>query len=175
VLADFKAEQFEQAVMPHLDAAYNLARWLTRNDHDAEDVIQDALLRAVKFFGGFRGENGRVWLLAIVRNTFFTWASKNARRKTDVSFDEERHLGRTGFVGPAAPLDQAESQKLVKECLEELPEEYREIMVLRELTGLSYKEIAGVANIPLGTVMSRLARARARMQESLAMRLEKEA
>jgi RNA polymerase sigma-70 factor (ECF subfamily) len=159
--------RFEQALLPHLGAAYNLARWLTRDDHDAEDVVQEAFLRALKFFGGFHGADGRAWLLAIVRNACYTWLQKKRARGPETAFDEEIHGAETEALDPATLLLQKEDQQSVRQAVEELPVELREVVVLRELEGLSYKEIAAVADIPLGTVMSRLARARERLQQRL--------
>jgi RNA polymerase sigma-70 factor (ECF subfamily) len=161
--------RFEQTVLPHLDAAYNLARWLTRNEHDAQDVVQEAYLRAYRFFDSFRGVDGRPWLLAIVRNTCHTWLAQN-RPTATTPFDEEQHGAAAAGPGPEARLVQGEERQLLRQALEELPAEFREVIVLRELEGLSYKEIAGIAGIPLGTVMSRLARARERLQQLLAGR-----
>jgi len=169
-----KLARFEQAVLPHLDAAYNLARWLTRNDQDAEDVAQEAFLRAYQFFGGFHGGDGRPWLLTIVRNTCYTWLERNRAGGPAVTFDEEKHSGADPAASPDSLLLLSEDKQLLKQALEELPPEYREVIVLRELEGLSYKDIAGIAGIPLGTVMSRLARARERLQQSLAGRINKE-
>ena len=165
-----KLERFEQAVLPHLDAAYNLARWLTRNDADAEDVVQEAALRAFKFFGGFRGGDSRAWLLTIVRNACYTWLRQNRAQELDAPFDEETH----GVEGdnPETVLLEGLDRQMLKEALEELPLEFREAIVLRELEGLSYKEIAAVADVPVGTVMSRLARARKRLQLRLSVRRE---
>jgi RNA polymerase sigma-70 factor (ECF subfamily) len=167
-------EQMERAVLPHLDAAYNLARWLTRNDHDAEDVVQEAFMRACQFFGGFHGDSGRAWLLRIVRNTGYTWLQKNRPREPTVPFEEEVHGLSSPGPSPEALAVLGENRELLRQALEELPVEYREIVVLRELEGLSYKEIAAVVDIPLGTVMSRLARARDRLQHSLARHLSEE-
>jgi RNA polymerase sigma-70 factor (ECF subfamily) len=159
---------FEQAILPHMGAAYNLARWLTRNDQDAEDVTQDACLRALKFFEEFHGGNGRAWLLAIVRNTFYTWLRQNRARELTTALDEEIcNLPGEAF-DPEALLLQSETMETLRKAVEELPVEYREVVVLRDMEGLSYREIADVAAIPLGTVMSRLARARKRLQQSLA-------
>jgi RNA polymerase sigma-70 factor (ECF subfamily) len=167
--------RFEQAVLPHLPAAYNLARWLTRNDHDAEDVVQEAYLRAYRSFDRFRGgADGRAWLLAVVRNTCFTWLKQNRAHELATPFDEALHSPETGAGEPERRLLQQASAELLREALGELPAEFREVLVLRELEGLSYKEIAAVADVPLGTVMSRLTRARARLQRCLAPRLSKE-
>jgi RNA polymerase sigma-70 factor (ECF subfamily) len=160
--------RFEQSILPHLDAAYNLARWLTRNDHDAEDVVQDACLRAYQFFRGFHGADGRAWLLAVVRNTCYTWLERNRPREPVAPFDETLHSGADPAASPPALALRSEDRQLLRRAIEELPPEFREVIVLRELEGLSYKEIAGIANIPLGTVMSRLARARERLQQALA-------
>jgi RNA polymerase sigma factor (sigma-70 family) len=160
-------ERFEQAVLPHLDAAYNLARWLTRNDHDAEDLVQAACLRAVKFFGGFRGANSRAWLLTIVRNTCYTWIEEKRGRGPETAFDEGIHGVETSTTGPEKAVLRQEDEQSVRRAVEELPVELREVVVLRELQGLSYKEIAAIAGIPMGTVMSRLARARERLRERL--------
>ena len=157
---------FEQLMLPHLDAAYNLARWLTRNDQDAEDVVQDAYLRALRFFGSFDGSDGKAWLLAIVRNTFFTRRSRESREPA-VAFDESIHaVGET--AGAEAAMIRESDRADLRGCLDGLPAEYREILVMRELEELSYKEIAYVASLPIGTVMSRLSRARRRLQECMA-------
>jgi RNA polymerase sigma-70 factor (ECF subfamily) len=158
--------QFEQIVMPHLDAAYNLARWLAGNDHDAEDIAQEACVRAFRFVGSFRGGNGRSWLLAIVRNTAYTWLKKNRPQAVVALDDDELREIEDPSAGQAATVDHADADVL-RAALEELPVEFREALVLRELEGLSYKEIAEVAEVPIGTIMSRLARARKQLQEFL--------
>ena len=165
-----KLARFEEAMLPHLDAAYNLARWLMRNEHDAEDAVQEAYLRALRFFEGFHGGEGRAWLLAIVRNTCRTLLQQSGSRQPAAEFDEERHAVESG-AGPEDRLLQQAEVDSVRRCIEGLPAEYREVIVMRELEQLSYKEIAGAASVPLGTVMSRLARARARLQECLAIRV----
>ena len=157
--------QFEQTVLPHLDAAYNLARWLAGNDHDAEDITQEACVRAFRFFGGFRGGNSRSWLLAIVRNTAYTWLKKNRPQAIVAIGDDE--LAEIEDQSEAATFQNADADVL-RAALAELPVEFREALVLRELEGLSYKEIADVADVPVGTVMSRLARARKQLQTHLA-------
>jgi RNA polymerase sigma-70 factor (ECF subfamily) len=156
---------FEQMVMPHLDAAYNLARWLAGNDHDAQDVAQEATLRAFKFFGGFRGDNARSWLLSIVRNTFYTWLRKNRPIEKVINIDDET-LGIEDGSAHAEQVPFADAEA-VRRAIAALPVEFREIVILREMEGFSYKEIAELAEVPIGTVMSRLARARKLLQKSL--------
>jgi len=164
---------FETLMLPHLDAAHNLARWLLRNEQDAQDVVQEAYLRAFRSFGGFHGGNGRAWLLTIVRNTSYTLLKKN-RAADFTTFDEEIHAPSDESVSPATTLEHSEDAELIKEAINELPAEFREILVLRHQEGLSYKEIADIAQIPPGTVMSRLARARGKLKEYLAARIGKE-
>jgi RNA polymerase sigma factor (sigma-70 family) len=160
-------ERFERALLPHLDAAYNLARWLTHDDHDAEDLVQTAYLRSLKFFGGFHGANARAWLLTIVRNACYTWLEQKRAHGPATAFDEEIHGVDSDAMDPEKRLFGEEDQQSVRRAVEELPLELREVVVLRELEGLSYKEIAAIAGIPLGTVMSRLARARERLRQRL--------
>jgi RNA polymerase sigma-70 factor, ECF subfamily len=165
---------FDQVVLPHLDAAYNLARWLTRNGHDAEDVVQEAFLRALKFFGGFHGGNPRAWLLTIVRNSCYDWLRRNRPSEVPAEFDEELHSPVDPSPTPEdLVMGQADRVRL-REALETLPLAWREVLILRELEGLSYKEIADVAGIKIGTVMSRLARARSGLQQQLAVDLKRE-
>ena len=164
--------RFEETIMPHLDAAYNLARWLTRNEHDAQDVVQDAFLRAFKYFGGFHGGNSRSWLLSIVRNTTYTWLQKNRKPELATIFDEETRDIEDTASNPEALLLNNSDQQEIRRAVEQLPVEFREVMILRELEGMSYKEITGVADVPIGTVMSRLARARKQLQQSLGQRLQ---
>ncbi len=159
--------RFEEAILPHLDAAYNLARWLMRNDADADDAVQDACLRALRFFGGFRGGDGRVWLLAIVRNTCYSKLKRNRVQELETAFDEEVHGHDPDAPGPEAALLKRLDTAALGRALEALPEEFREVVVMRELEGLSYKQIADVTEMPIGTVMSRLARARGHLQRSL--------
>jgi RNA polymerase sigma factor (sigma-70 family) len=166
--------RFEEVILPHMDAAYNLARWLARNDHDAEDLVQESYLRAFKFFGSFHGANARGWLLTIVRNTCYTWFRENRAEELTTSFNEEIHSTEADPFDPQKLLLQRESSQLLKQALEELPMEFREVLVLRELEGLSYKEIAVIADIPPGTVMSRLARARTRLKQCLSKLLNTE-
>lgn len=162
-----KLATFEEAVLPHLDAAYNLAHWLTRNDTDAEDVVQEAYLRAFKFFGGFHGADGRSWLLAIVRNTCYSWMQHNRSPELSVPLDDELHEIESKDLNPEALLVQRADTLMVRQALEELPVQFREVLVLRELEEMSYREIAGITDLPLGTVMSRLARGRKRLQQAL--------
>jgi RNA polymerase sigma-70 factor (ECF subfamily) len=158
---------FEQTVLPHLDAAYNLARWLVGNDHDARDVTQEAILRAFKFFGSFRGENPRAWLLTIVRNTFYNWLKKNRPTKIAGELDDEALMVEDVSVNAETiNLRQADAET-VRRAIAELPVEFREMIILREMEGFSYKEIADLSDVPIGTVMSRLARARKQLQKSL--------
>jgi RNA polymerase sigma-70 factor (ECF subfamily) len=165
---------FEAMMLPHLDAAHNLARWLLRNEEDAQDVVQEAYLRAFKSFGGFHGSNGRAWLLTIVRNTSYTLLKKNHAVDLTTTFDEEIHASGQESLTPAAILEHSEDAKLMREAMDELPAEFREILTLRHQEGLSYKEIADITQVPPGTVMSRLARARAKLRECLAARIGKE-
>jgi RNA polymerase sigma-70 factor (ECF subfamily) len=158
---------FETLMLPHLDAAYNLAKWLLRNEDDARDVVQEAYLRAFKSFGGFHGSNGRPWLLTIVRNTAYNLIKKNQTASLTTSFDEEQHVLDRESISPATALEHDEESMLVRQAMERLPDEFREVLVLRHLEGLSYKEIADVAHLAPGTVMSRLARARSKLREYL--------
>lgn len=157
---------FEEVLLPHRDAAYNLARWLTGNDDDAQDLVQEAYLRALKFFKSFHGTDGRPWLLTIVRNTFYTWSKLNsAARPYDL--DEALYSLESNQPDPeTAHVINSQRQRVV-EAIEQLPSEFREAIVLRELEECSYKEIADVTGVPIGTVMSRLARARNKLQLSL--------
>lgn len=161
------SDRFERLVLPHLDAAFNLARWLTRSDHDAQDVVQEAYLRAFRFFNGFHGEDARTWLLAIVRNTTYTWLRQNRSQDAAVPFDEELHRSEKEFPNPESLVLEQVDRTMLFEGLNQLPVEWREALVLRELEGLSYKEISAVTDSPIGTVMSRLARGRARLHNVL--------
>jgi RNA polymerase sigma-70 factor (ECF subfamily) len=165
---------FEAMMLPHLDAAHNLAKWLLRNEQDVQDVVQEAFLRAFKSFGGFHGSNGRAWLLTIVRNTSYTLLKKNRVADLTTPFDEEIHASGHESISPATILEQSEDADLVREAMDKLPVEFREILVLRHLEGLSYNEIAEIAQLPPGTVMSRLARARGKLKESLGARINRE-
>ena len=166
--------RFEQAVLPHLAASYNVARWLTGNDQDAEDMVQEAYMRAFKYFTSFRGGDSRVWLLTIVRNTCYTWLQHQRAHELTTSFDEELHSAVSDALNPEQLLLQSFDNQVLREALEKLPVEFREVVILRELEGFSYKEIMAIASIPLGTVMSRLARARKRLQQELVNRMNKE-
>ncbi|HYL73769.1 MAG TPA: sigma-70 family RNA polymerase sigma factor [Bryobacteraceae bacterium] len=166
-----KLVHFEIFVVPHMAAAYNLARWLTRNEHDAEDVVQEAYLRAYRFFDSYRGGDCRTWLLTVVRNTCYTWLQQNRRATTPLD-DEMPELDSTQS-NPEALLLRSVDAEMLRQALEELPVEFREAIVLREFEGLSYKEISAITCVPLGTTMSRLARARGRLQKILSGRMEK--
>lgn len=165
---------FEETMLPHLDAAHNLARWLLRNEQDAEDVVQEAYLRAFRSFGGFHGSNGRAWLLTIVRNTSYTLLKKNRAVDLTTTFDEEIHAPGHESVSPATVLEHAEDAELIRKAMDELPAEFREILTLRHQEELSYQEIGEILKIPTGTVMSRLARARAKLREYLASQISQE-
>jgi RNA polymerase sigma factor (sigma-70 family) len=169
-----RSARFEQVVLPHLPAAYNLARWLVQNEQDAEDVVQEAYLRAFRFFDGFRGGDSRAWMLTIVRHTAYTWLQHKRGPDLTTPFDEELHSTGCDEGNPEHLVIQRADRHALREALAELPTEFREVIVLRELEGLSYKEIAGIAAVPLGTVMSRLARARKRLQGRLGQRPSKE-
>ena len=158
-------ERFEQLVLPHIDAAFNLARWLLRGRSDAEDLAQEALLRACRFFGGFNGGDARAWLLQIVRNTCYTWLEKNRPMELSMEFDEELHQQTNATPETLAII--ADDRKRLTLALETLPPRFREVLVLRELEGCSYKEIATITSIPIGTVMSSLSRARRQLYSAL--------
>ena len=163
-----RSQSFEHTVLPHLDAAYNLARWLADNEQDAQDVAQEACLRAFKFFGNSRGDNPRAWLLAIVRNTFYSWLRKNRPAQTTVELDEEALGVEDESVNAEVLNSRLGDVEAVGRAIADLPVEFREIVILREMEGFSYKEIAELADVPIGTVMSRLARARKQLQKRLA-------
>jgi RNA polymerase sigma-70 factor (ECF subfamily) len=163
--ANEQQDQFQRLVMPHLDAAFNLARWLTGNDHDAQDIAQEACMRAFRFVSGCRAADGRAWLLAIVRNTAFSWLKRN-RSGGLVPLNDDEHTEIEDQNGAARAVYSADTAAL-RAALETLPLEFREALVLRELEGLSYKEISDVTEVAVGTVMSRLARARRQLQLAL--------
>jgi RNA polymerase sigma-70 factor, ECF subfamily len=157
---------FEQDALPHLNSAYNLARWLTRNEQDAEDIVQEAYLRAFRFYDSFRGGDARPWLLKIVRNTYHSWLQQNpAGRLTDL--DDNLVSSDPSFTTPEELLVHNSSGVLLRRALERLPTHCREALVLRELEGMSYKEISILLGVPTGTVMSRLARARVRLRQAI--------
>jgi RNA polymerase sigma-70 factor, ECF subfamily len=158
---------FELAVLPHLDAAYNLARWLMRKEQDAQDVVQEAYLRAFRFFSGFRGGDARAWLLKIVRNTCYTWLHANRPLQEAAEFDENVFPPDSHAPNPEEIVLQIDSDTLVRKALEMLPPNSREVLILRELEGMSYKEIADITGMPIGSVMSSLSRARVRLRQVL--------
>jgi RNA polymerase sigma-70 factor (ECF subfamily) len=168
-----REDSFRLAVLPHLDSAYNLARWLTRSDPDAEDVVQESVLRALRYFDRFHGGDARPWLMGIVRNTFYSWYERNRMQRASTPFDETVHGPELTEAAPADDnpetlLLRKQDRGRVRQALEALALEFREVLVLRELEDLSYKEIAVLIDAPLGTVMSRLARARKQLAEALA-------
>ena len=165
--APVEVGELSELLLSHLDSAYNLARWLVRNGDDAEDVVQEAYLRAFQYSSGFRGGDARAWLLTIVRNTSYGWLRKARPREPVAQFDEEIHTSGTGTSNPEELLLKNADARLVERALSQLPIRFREILVLRELEGLSYKEIADVICVPLGTVMSTLSRARDRFRHAV--------
>jgi RNA polymerase sigma-70 factor (ECF subfamily) len=158
---------FEQAVVPHIDAAYNLARWLTRSERDAEDVVQESYLRAFRFFTGFRGGDARAWLMRIVRNTCYTWLQANRPLQEATEFDETLFSPDSRNPNPEEAALRNDSGTVLQKALKMLPPNFREVLILRELEGLSYKEIADITGMPAGTVMSSLSRARDRLRQAL--------
>ena len=167
------SSEFEKLFLPHLDAAYNLARLLLRDAQDAEDVVQESYLKALRAFSGFHGESGRPWLLAIVRNTAFTWLRANRSRGDHAEYHEEIHV--SGGATPEAESLGKERSRAIGRCVEQLPPDFREAIVLREMEDLSYNEIAEITGVPRGTVMSRLSRARARLAECMKSRMSNQA
>ena len=163
-----KLGRFETAVLPHLDAAFNLARWLTRNDADAEDVVQEAYLRAFRFFGGFHGEDGRAWLLEIVRNTSYTWMQRNRSPELNMPLDDEPREVEGDDLNPEELLLQKADAQTLRQAVEELPLEFREVLVLRNEKNMRYEEIAVALGCSVGTVKSRIARAREALRQSMA-------
>jgi RNA polymerase sigma-70 factor (ECF subfamily) len=161
---------FEEIILPHLNSAYNLARWLTRNEHDAQDVVQEAYLRAFRFFDTYKGGEGKSWLLEVVRNTCFTWRRREKRNLTTVVFDEAAHTSSAYPPNQEEALVDAANRTLLQNCIERLPEAFREVLVMRDLEEMSYRQIAEVAGLPAGTVMSRLSRARKRLEECVSGR-----
>ena len=166
-LAPNEPPTFEKLMLPHLDAAYNLASWLLRDPHDAEDAVQDACVRAYHAFNRFHGSDGRPWLLTIVRNVCYSRMRQNRRGPQEVAFEDEIH-GSTQDPADANALAWHEVKNAqLNQALDRLPAEHREVIVLHEIEGLAYRQIADIAGIPIGTVMSRLARARGRLQVEL--------
>jgi RNA polymerase sigma-70 factor, ECF subfamily len=170
-----ETDRFEAAVLPHLDSAFNLARWLVRDPHDAEDAVQEAYLRAFKFFASFRGGDARAWLLAIVRNTCHTWMQQERQHSSMTADDVDLDALADDAPSPEASILRRADDEAVRRAIEDLPAEFREVVVLRELEGLSYKEIAEISDVPIGTVMSRLSRARQRLEQALSTPMRKEA
>lgn len=166
------ADNFEDVVLPHLDAAYRLARWLVASEHDAEDVVQDACLRALRYFRTFSGGNSRAWFLRIVRNTCYGWHHHTRHLATDV-FDEEQHSATTPTIDPETLALRAANVALIEHTMRELPPRFRELLVLRELEGLTYQELADVLEIPIGSVMSGLSRARQAFRRAFEERLRR--
>jgi len=158
---------FEQEILPHLDAAYNLARWLTRNEQDAQDAVQEAYLRAFRFFPGFRGGNARAWLMKIVRNACYTWLHVNRPLQEATEFDESYFPPDSRVLNPEEVVLQNDSGTLVRKGLKKLSPNFREVLILRELEGMSYREIADITGMPAGTVMSSLSRARGCLHQAL--------
>lgn len=165
--------RFEQLILPHVDAAFNLSRWLLRSRADAEDVAQEAMLRAYRFFAGFHGGDARAWLLQIVRNSCYSWLEKNRPVEQMTEFNEELHT--TATVSPESLAIASNNRERLGRALESLPPRQREVLVLRELEGCSYKEIAAITSIPIGTVMSTLARARQQLHAALTAPARQEA
>ena len=166
---------FEQLILPHLDAAYNLARWLTRHKQDADDVVQEAYLRAFRFFPSFRGGDARAWLMTIVRNTCYNCLQANRRLADATEFDEELFTDDSRVLNPEEIALQNATGAWVRAAIEKLPPNFREVLILRELEGMTYREIADITGMPTGTVMSSLARARRRLREILTSAVDRHA
>jgi RNA polymerase sigma-70 factor (ECF subfamily) len=164
ITPESRLQLFEEMILPHLNAAYNLARWLTRNEHDAQDMVQEAYLRAFRFFDSYRGGDGKSWLLEVVRNTCFTF-HRREKRNVSVVFDDATHTPSVNTPNAEESLVEADNRTILQNCIEGLPEAFREVLVMRELEEMSYRQIADVAGLPPGTVMSRLSRARKRLEE----------
>ena len=163
---------FAEEVLPHLDSAYNLARWLTHNAADADDIVQEAYLSAFRYFDGFQGGDARAWLLTIVRNASYRWLRKNRFHQPATEFDEAIHAVPAATDPETLILQHADSQ-LVEQAIRALPARFREVLILRELEGLSYREIADVVGVPIGTVMSSLSRARDRFRHLVSEELSR--
>lgn len=166
-----KLALFEQSIVPHLNAAYDLGVWLTRNSHDAEDVVQEAYLRAFQFFDGFHGGDEKAWLLTVVRNTCHTWLRREKGTRTMVMFEEQMHGSELDRADPEGMLLEKFNVGSLRDCLKALPVDYREVVILRELEEMSYRDIADLIKIPLGTVMSRLSRGRRRLEDCVSSRM----
>lgn len=160
-------KRFRQKALSHLDEAYNLARWLTRDQHDAEDIVQEAVLRALRGFENFRGDDARAWLLTIVRNTCYTWLKRERNHETSIDADTDVDTVETDNADPFSVLARNIQTEQLRVAVEELPPEFREVIVLKDLQGLTYREIAKIVSVPIGTVMSRLARGRRRLADRL--------
>jgi RNA polymerase sigma-70 factor, ECF subfamily len=174
-LMDTQTGSFDEIILPHLDAAHNLARWLMRSGDDAEDVVQEAYMRAFRYFGTFRGGNARAWLLTIVRTTAFRWLHKNHAQQLTTEFNEDEHGEGRDAVTPETLLLQRADTQLLEQAMDHLPIRLREVLTLRELEGLSYKEIAEVVGVPVGTVMSTLFRARERFRHAASEMVRRQA
>lgn len=161
--------RFRKQALCHLDEAYNLARWLTRDRHDAEDIVQEACLRALRGFGNFRGEDGRAWLLTIVRNTCYTWMKRRRNQDARMDADGDVEAMQSEEPEPHSVLSLTIETDRLRSAIEELPGEFREVVVLKDLQGLSYREIAEIVEVPIGTVMSRLSRGRQRLADKLSV------
>jgi RNA polymerase sigma-70 factor (ECF subfamily) len=166
-----KAARFESIMIPHLDAAYNLARWITRREEAADEAVQEAYLRAFRYFDSFTGGDGRVWLLAIVRNCCLS--SYRRQKAIEVVFDERSHGTDSGEPTPEESLLKRDATRSVRHCIDALPREFREVLVMRELEEFSYRQIADMTELPIGTIMSRLSRARKRVQDCMTTKGEK--
>lgn len=166
-MAEQGVTRFEQVILPHLDDAYTLARYLLRDQHDAQDAVQESVLRALRYFDGFRGEDARAWLLTIVRNYCYTWLKGRRADRAEVGYsdDESAEIADSRSADDLA-IQSSESER-VRAAVDALPAELKEVIVLRELNELSYSEISEVVGVPMGTVMSRLSRARNRLADAL--------
>jgi RNA polymerase sigma factor (sigma-70 family) len=169
-----RIKQFEEMILPHLNAAYNLARWIMNNDQDAEDMVQEAYLRAYKYFVSFQGTNSRAWLLTIVRNTCYTWLKENRSKELTVELQDEMVDVEDEPFNAESLFQRRNNRNILRRAIEQLPLEFREVIILRDLEDLAYKEIAQIAGIPIGTVMSRLARAHLRLKQGLMNLIEEE-
>jgi RNA polymerase sigma factor (sigma-70 family) len=169
-----KETSFEQIILPYLDDAYNLARWMTRNPEDAKDIVQESLIRAFRYFEGYHGGSAKAWLLTIVRNTGYTWLRQHRAHESNTVLEEAALDVPEQSPGPDTQMAQSANQELLRKALEKIPLEFREIVILRDLEGFSYKEMVAITGLPIGTVMSRLSRARNRLQREVMDRGGKE-